>query len=160
LESKDNQTIVLPWDTAVVDYEKMQAECDATPITSPAFNSCQARLKLTGVEYYDAGVKLVFNHLPDGQSMAAASNIRVVQTTPETITLAGDPGFCREKGIIDRHTDRRSLWRVGRFFLPKRRFSTDVSGLGSANMMLAFCALERLIDDSPGRQSICGRFSR
>ena len=66
----------------------------------------------------------------------------------------GREGYWYTRTILD------ALWRVGRFFLPKRRFGTDVSGLGSANMMLAFCALERLIDDSPGRQSICGRFSR
>jgi hypothetical protein len=118
LTSNWDHDITLPWDSAVTEFEKAQAEQDATwqsrdldPQSKfDALRRYREWYKTTGVEYYATGVRLAFNHgLPDGQSTAATGDTRVVEVTPEAITLAGMSNVGREEGFIDRRTGHAEI---------------------------------------------------
>jgi hypothetical protein len=93
LESQWDKEILLPWDTAVVDWERKHPWPNELP--NP-----------WNVEHYDTGVRIAFNHgVPDGNSAFDVDNLRVVEVTPEGITLRGKTkAAASEEGFFDRRT--------------------------------------------------------
>jgi hypothetical protein len=90
LESQWNKEILLPWSTAVTDYER---------------DPLNRRPGSWGVEYYYPDALLAFNHgEPDGNSYFAVDSLRVVQATPEAITLRGEKDGGKREGTLDRRT--------------------------------------------------------
>jgi hypothetical protein len=92
LQSNWGQEIRLPGASAVTQYEEdRQAGL-------PRGND--------GVEYYDTGVRIAFNHgLPDEHSAFDVDNLRVVEVTQEGITLRGKTNAgASEEGYFDRRT--------------------------------------------------------
>jgi len=78
LESNWDQSIRLPWNDAVTQFEQDSA------------TRLAHREGLDGVEHYDTGVRIAFNHgLPDGNSAFDVDHLRVVEVTQEGITLRG-----------------------------------------------------------------------
>ena len=75
---------------------QQERQVEATLRTNPASVGPDASvlwrektIETTGVEYYDKGVRLAFNHgIPDGQSTAAVADLRVVGMTRKPIRSA------------------------------------------------------------------------
>jgi hypothetical protein len=111
LESYDGGEIYLG---SVTEYErfpaiqKMVADEQRKNATLPLGVPYRALLfkdgSHTGVKYYDAGLRIAFNHgIPDGNW--AVEGLRVVGATPEAFTLGGrPPGHEKGIGIFDRRT--------------------------------------------------------
>jgi hypothetical protein len=104
LESQWDKEILLPWNTAVVDWERKHPWRNELP--NP-----------WNVQHYDTGVRIAFNHgVPDGNSGFDVDNLRVVEVTPEGITLRGKTkAGASEEGFFDRRTGHGMirLYRAG-----------------------------------------------
>jgi hypothetical protein len=91
LESRDGGDILLPWSTAIQQWE-----------TDPTYRTAG-----WGVKYYDTGALIAFNHgIGDGESHWSIGHMRVVEATPEAITLGGLAwdGDERSTGLFNRRT--------------------------------------------------------
>jgi hypothetical protein len=93
LENQMGKDILLPWLTAVTDWEREHPWANEQP--NP-----------WNVAHYDTGFLIAFNHgLPDDNSAYDVDKLRVVEVTPNGITLRGttDDGD-EEQGFFDRRT--------------------------------------------------------
>lgn len=102
LESQWQQRITLPYLTAVTDYEAQAAQYAANPAWERA----------AGIEYYDKGFLIAYNHgVLDGNSAWDVSGTHVTEVTPNVIRVAGNDDGFRVEGYFDRRTGHGEIFQ-------------------------------------------------